>query len=79
MKKIAIPDVAMGDAEVDIMKWKVKEGDKVKKGDVLVDIESEKVNVGLEAEYDGVITKIIAKEGEVTSIGQVIGEMEEEE
>ena len=78
MKKIAIPDVAMGDAEVDIMKWKVKEGDKVKKGDVLVDIESEKVNVGLEAEYDGVITKIIAKEGEVTSIGQAIGEMEEE-
>jgi len=78
MKKIAIPDVAMGDAEVDIMKWKVKEGDKVKKGDVLVDIESEKVNIGLEAEYDGVITKIIAKEGEVTSVGQTIGEMEEE-
>ena len=78
MKKIAIPDVAMGDAEVDIMKWKVKEGDKVKKGDVLVDIESEKVNIGLEAEYDGVITKIIVKEGEVTSVGQTIGEMEEE-
>ena len=78
MKKIAIPDVAMGDAEVDIMKWKVKEGDKVKKGDVMVDIESEKVNVGIETEYDGVITKIIAKEGEVTSVGQVIGEMEEE-
>ena len=78
MKKIVIPDVAMGDAEVDIMKWKVKEGDKVKKGDVLVDIESEKVNIGIETEYDGVITKIIAKEGEVTSVGQVIGEMEEE-
>lgn len=79
MKKIVIPDVAMGDAEVDIMEWKVKEGDRVKKGDVLVDIESEKVNVGLEAEYNGIITKIIAKEGEVTSIGQVIAEMEEEE
>ena len=31
MKKIVIPDVAMGDAEVDILKWSVKEGDKVKK------------------------------------------------
>jgi 2-oxoglutarate dehydrogenase E2 component (dihydrolipoamide succinyltransferase) len=78
VKKIVIPDVAMGDAEVDIMKWKVKKGDRVKKGDVLVDIESEKVNLGLEAEYDGVITKIIAEEGEVTSVGQVIAEMEEE-
>jgi len=77
MKKIAIPDVAMGDAEVDIMKWKVKEGDKIKKGDGLVDIESEKVNVTIEAEYDGVITKILAKEGEITNVGQTIAEMDE--
>lgn len=77
MKKIVIPEVAMGDAEVDIIKWHVKEGDSIKKGDVLVEIESEKASVGVEAEYDGVITKIIAKDGEVTSIGQVIAEMEE--
>ena len=36
MKKIVIPEVAMGDAEVDIIKWHVKEGDSIKKGDVLV-------------------------------------------
>ncbi len=77
MKKIVIPDVAMGDAEVDILKWNVKEGDSVKKGDVIVEVESEKASVGVESEYDGVITKIIHKEGEVSSIGQVIGEMEE--
>jgi 2-oxoglutarate dehydrogenase E2 component (dihydrolipoamide succinyltransferase) len=77
MKKIVIPDVAMGDAEVDILKWNVKEGDHVKKGDVLVDVESEKASVGVESEYDGTITKILHKEGEVTSIGQVIGEMQE--
>ena len=78
MKKIVIPDVAMGDAEVDILKWNVKEGDRVKKGDALVDIESEKASVAIEAECDGVITKIINKEGEVTSIGQTIGEMQED-
>lgn len=78
MKKIVIPDVAMGDAEVDIMKWNVREGDKVKKGDKLVEIESEKTSVEIEADYDGTITKIFVKEGEVTSIGQVIAEMEEE-
>ncbi len=77
MKKIVIPEVAMGDAEVDIIKWHVKEGDSIKKGDVLVDIESEKANVGVEAEYDGVITKILVKEGDITSIGQVIAEMDE--
>ena len=77
MKNIAIPDVAMGDAEVDIMKWYVKEGDEVKKGDRLVEIESEKASLDIEADFDGVITKIMAKEGEVTSIGQVIAEMEE--
>jgi pyruvate/2-oxoglutarate dehydrogenase complex dihydrolipoamide acyltransferase (E2) component len=77
MKKIAIPDVAMGDAEVDIMKWHVKEGDEVKKGDKLVEIESEKTSLDIEADYDGVITKILAKEGEVTTVDQIIGEMEE--
>ena len=77
MKKIVIPDVAMGDAEVDILKWNVKEGDSVKKGDVIVEVESEKASVGVESEYDGVITRILHKEGEVSSIGQVIGEMEE--
>jgi pyruvate/2-oxoglutarate dehydrogenase complex dihydrolipoamide acyltransferase (E2) component len=77
MKKIVIPDVAMGDAEVDILKWFVKEGDKVKKGDTLVEVESEKATVGVEAEYDGVITKILHKEGEVSTIGQVIAELEE--
>lgn len=77
MKKIVIPDVAMGNTEVDILKWNVKEGDSVKKGDVIVDVESEKASVGVESEYNGVITKILHKEGEVTSIGQVIGEMEE--
>jgi len=77
MKKIVIPDVAMGDAEVDILKWNVKEGDSVKKGDVIVEVESEKASVGVESEYDGVITKILHKEGEVSSIGQIIGEMEE--
>lgn len=77
MKKIVIPDVAMGDAEVDILKWNVKEGDSVKKGDVIVEVESEKASVGVESGYNGVITKILHKEGEVTSIGQVIGEMEE--
>jgi pyruvate/2-oxoglutarate dehydrogenase complex dihydrolipoamide acyltransferase (E2) component len=78
MKKIVIPDVAMGDAEVDIIKWSVKEGDKVKKGDVLVEVESEKASVGVESEFNGTITKILHKEGEVASIGQVIAEMEEE-
>jgi pyruvate/2-oxoglutarate dehydrogenase complex dihydrolipoamide acyltransferase (E2) component len=76
MKKIVIPDVAMGDAEVDINKWFVKVGDKVKKGDALVEVESEKATVSVEAESDGVVTKILSKEGDVTSIGQVIGEIE---
>ena len=77
MKKIVIPDVAMGDAEVDILKWFVKVGDSVKKGDALVEVESEKATVSVESEYDGVVSKILNKEGDVTSIGQVIGEIEE--
>ena len=42
----------------------------------LVDIESEKANVAIEAECDGVITKIISKRRRSYFNGQVIGEME---
>ncbi len=77
MKKVTIPEVGMGDEEVDLIKWKVKEGDTVKKGDPLVQIESEKVNVDIEAEYDGVITKILHQDGAVLTVGTVIAEIDE--
>lgn len=61
--------------------WAVKEGDLVTKGDVLGEIEIEKLSNELVSEEDGVVLKIIAEEGVAIACGQpilIIGQAGEE-
>ncbi|TVS08428.1 MAG: pyruvate dehydrogenase complex dihydrolipoamide acetyltransferase [Phycisphaerales bacterium] len=55
-----------------VVKWNVKEGDKVSVGDVLADIETDKATMELEAFDDGVVAKLAAQEGEQVSVGDLI-------
>jgi len=77
VKNIVIPKMGMATTEVDILEWKVKEGDSIKKGDIIAEIESEKTNVSIESEYNGVITKIFYKNGDTVNIGEAICEINE--
>ncbi|KAG7830139.1 hypothetical protein KL920_001777 [Ogataea angusta] len=47
-----------------IVSWKVKEGDKFDAGDVLLEVETDKANIAVEAQDDGVMAKILKQEGE---------------
>ncbi len=59
--------------------WHKAEGDRVKAGDVLADVETEKVVNELEAPVDGVITRILVEEGtEEIVIGTVLCIIEED-
>ena len=60
MAEVIMPK--MGDAMVQgkIVAWRKKEGEPVQKGEPLVEIETDKVNVELEAEASGVLTRILA-------------------
>jgi 2-oxoglutarate dehydrogenase E2 component (dihydrolipoamide succinyltransferase) len=77
MKKIVIPKLGMATTEADIIKWKVKEGDIIKPGDAIVDIESEKVNMTIESEFSGLITKIFFNDGNTVAVGETICEVDE--
>ncbi len=64
-----------------ILKWLKKEGDSVTNGDALVEIETDKVNMEVEAMGTGVLRKITAAEGSAATVGQliaVIGKPEED-
>ena len=50
----------------------IKEGDIVKKGDPLVEVESSKVNAEVESSTDGYLIKISAEEGQVIKVGGII-------
>src|SRR3970040_2906973 len=46
-----------------LAKWRVKEGDEVRSGDVLVEIETDKATMEVEAPDDGTIDKLLVAEG----------------
>jgi pyruvate dehydrogenase E2 component (dihydrolipoamide acetyltransferase) len=71
--KILMPKLSDTMNEGIILKWLKKEGDKVKQGETLVEIESDKADMELEAFDSGVLRKIIVPDGGKAGIGAPIG------
>jgi pyruvate dehydrogenase E2 component (dihydrolipoamide acetyltransferase) len=69
MAEIIMPK--MGDAmtEGKVVRWYKKAGEAVKKGEPVLEIETDKVNLDLEAEQDGAIGELTAQEGQVVPVG----------
>jgi pyruvate dehydrogenase E2 component (dihydrolipoamide acetyltransferase) len=69
MAEIIMPK--MGDAmtEGKVIRWYKKAGDVVKKGEPVLEIETDKVNLDLEAEEDGVLEEITVAEGTMAPVG----------
>ncbi|KAA9000965.1 2-oxoglutarate dehydrogenase complex dihydrolipoyllysine-residue succinyltransferase [Paenibacillus spiritus] len=73
MSEIKVPDLGESISEGTIYKWHVKEGDVVGAGDVLAELETDKVNLEISAEEGGVISAILRQEGENVAVGEAIG------
>jgi pyruvate dehydrogenase E2 component (dihydrolipoamide acetyltransferase) len=69
---IIMPKTGMAMEEGLIIEWRIREGDPVKKGDVVALIETDKSTMELESDYDGVILAILGKAGETVPVTQVI-------
>jgi len=72
MYDFTVPKMGMDTTEVEILKWKVEVGYKVKKGDPIVEIEFEKATTEIESDVSGTIEEILFKEGEIVKVGSVI-------
>lgn len=66
------PDIGEGLTEGEIVRWLVKEGDAVKEGQPLVEVETDKALAEIPSPRTGTILKILAKEKEIVKVGQVI-------
>ena len=69
MSEIIMPK--MGDAmtEGKVVRWYKKQGDPLKKGEPVLEIETDKVNLDLEADEDGFLDEITVNEGEMAPVG----------
>lgn len=67
-----LPDIGEGVAEAEIIKWLVKEGDKVKEDQPLVEVMTDKVNVQIPSPRTGTVSRIAIGEGETAKVGDTI-------
>jgi len=70
--EIVMPKLGLTMTEGEIVKWKKKEGDYVKKGEVLFVLETEKVTYEVESPEDGILAKILVRENETVPIRGVV-------
>ncbi|MDC0037589.1 2-oxo acid dehydrogenase subunit E2 [Alphaproteobacteria bacterium] len=61
--KILMPALSPTMTEGNLSKWLVKEGDKVNSGDVIAEIETDKATMEIESADEGIVTKLLIKEG----------------
>jgi len=82
VKKVIMPKLGETMEEGEIIKWLKKEGDRVEKGEPLLEIATDKANMEVEATTSGYLRRIVVKEGEKVPVAKEIAyiadSMEEE-
>jgi pyruvate dehydrogenase E2 component (dihydrolipoamide acetyltransferase) len=69
---VVMPALEMAQETGKLLSWRKKEGESVKKGEPLLEIETDKAVVEIEAAADGVLAGVKAHEGAVVPVGQTI-------
>ena len=69
---VVMPRLSDSMEEGTILKWLVEEGGEVKRGQALVEIETDKANMTYDADTDGTLIEVVAKEGATLPVGEVI-------
>ncbi|MFY0574763.1 biotin/lipoyl-containing protein [Cystobacter fuscus] len=69
---IAMPSMSPTMTEGKIVKWLKKEGDKISSGQAIAEVETDKSNLEVEAYDDGVLARIVVREGEMAKVGAPI-------
>ncbi|MEC1303138.1 dihydrolipoamide acetyltransferase family protein [Lysinibacillus capsici] len=76
VQNITMPQLGESVTEGTIEKWLVKPGDTVKKYDPLAEVVTDKVNAEIPSSFEGVITELLAQEGQTLPVGAVVCSIE---
>jgi pyruvate/2-oxoglutarate dehydrogenase complex dihydrolipoamide acyltransferase (E2) component len=76
LHEIRIPKLGMETTDCEVKSWRVAVGDRVAPGQELLEVETEKADVVIEAEVAGVVRDIDAAVGERVDVGAVVGTIE---
>jgi 2-oxoglutarate dehydrogenase E2 component (dihydrolipoamide succinyltransferase) len=77
MTNIVVPELGESVVEARVARWLKKEGDRVEVGEPIVELETEKIDLEVNAEKGGVIASIKRQEGEDVKIGELLAVVDE--
>ncbi|WP_102275421.1 2-oxoglutarate dehydrogenase complex dihydrolipoyllysine-residue succinyltransferase [Cytobacillus massiliigabonensis] len=77
MADIKVPELAESITEGTIAQWLKKPGDFVNKGDYVVELETDKVNVEIISDHSGILKEVRAAEGDTVNVGETIAVVDE--
>jgi len=75
--EIIVPSLGESVSEATIAKWHKNAGDSVKVDDLLLELETEKVTLEVNALASGIVSQILKKEGENVAVGESVGQITE--
>ena len=75
MADIMTPALGESVTEATVARWAKKAGDAVRKDEILVELETDKVSLEVAAPADGVLAEITAEEGATVEPGALLGKI----
>ncbi|UIZ23036.1 hypothetical protein KXD40_003814 [Peronospora effusa] len=74
-----LADIGEGIAEVEVLQWFVKSGEKVKQFQNVCEVQSDKATVEITSRYDGIVTKVYYEVGEMAKVGTTLIDIDVDE
>lgn len=72
MSELKVPELGESVVEATVGRWLKQSGEAVKSGEAVVELETDKVNLEVAAENDGVLSQIVAEEGATVEVGATL-------
>ena len=73
LHEIIVPELAESTVEATVASWVKKDGEIVSKGDVIIELDTDKVSLEIVSPSDGQIQKVLKAEGETVKVGDILG------
>jgi pyruvate dehydrogenase E2 component (dihydrolipoamide acetyltransferase) len=73
MRPLTMPQLALGGEDVIVRDWLISAGDSFSAGDALLEIETDKATMEVEAPFDGRLATVTCQPGDTIAVGAVIG------
>lgn len=76
MGDFRMPSLGADMREGTLLEWKVKPGDRVKRGDIIAEVATDKGDIEIEVFEDGVVTEILVEPGREVPVGKVLARID---